>query len=75
MSETIHLVNYTDHDQEHDAMGNAYEGNPYFVSFCWTRGYVGQQTWPFFAMEYELEKVTCSECLDAYGLYLLADLP
>lgn len=75
MKELVHIVNYTDHDQESDAMGNPYEGDPYFVSFCWQRGYVGPQTWPYFVMIDEVDKATCPECLDAFGMQTLAELP
>jgi hypothetical protein len=59
---------------EADAAGNPYE-IPLYVGFCGSRGYTNGRSWEYFVEPMDSEKADCQECIDAYALHLLAEVP
>lgn len=48
---------------------------PYYIGFCGSTGYTSGNSWEYFVDPMDSEEVTCQECLDAYALYVLAEVP
>ncbi len=74
MKETVCMIRGVEDEWQHDAMGEPY-AVPYFIAFCGATGYTGGEAWDYWVEPMDREKATCQECIDAYALHVLSEVP
>jgi hypothetical protein len=74
VKDTICMIRGIEEEWEHDAANNPY-AIPYYIGFCGSTGYTHGDSWEYFVEPMDSIKVTCQECLDAYALYMLSEVP
>jgi hypothetical protein len=74
VKDTICMIRGVEDEWQYDAANNPYP-TPYYIGFCGSMGYTSGDAWDYFKEPMDIEEVTCKECLDAYALYVLSEVP